>query len=229
MSIKTNNYLTLNVSPSGYGTCCAILVTTLFLISSGCALKTGKDIIYHSLDYPPPDQEFKAPIPHTLMVYSFLLAPDVESDSILISRPKGSEKTVRLHRWKDNPADLVTDILLRDLRASGLFQKTVDQLSNVRYRYALEGTLRDMHGVIKDGRASAVVELDVVLTDFEAPRALEKDLLKKSYKVEIPSKNSSAESMLAAFNEGIREISERLRADIHATLEKKGDAAGRNK
>lgn len=197
-----------------------------FFISSGCALKTGKTAIYHTLDYPPPDKEFKTPIPHTLMVYRFLLAPDVESDSILMSRQTGAEKSVRLHRWQDNPADLVTDILLRDLQTSGLFQKTVDQLSDVRYRYALEGTLRDLHGVINNGRASAVVELEVVFTDFEYPRAAEKDLLKKTYKVEIPSKDTSAESILAAFNEGVKEISALLRADIHTVLEKKGAAAG---
>ena len=138
----------------------------LFFIASGCALKTGKAIIYHTLDYPPPDKEFQTPIPHTLMVYRFLLAPDLRSNSILISRPKGADKSVRLHRWQDNPADIVTDILLRDLQASGLFQKTVDQLSNLRYRYALEGTLRDMHGLIKDGQASALVELEVVFTRF---------------------------------------------------------------
>ncbi len=201
----------------------------LFFISSGCALKTGKNVIYHTLDYPPPDKEFKTPIPHTLMVYRFLLAPDVESDSLLVSRPKGAEKSVRLHRWQDNPADLITDILLRDLQASGLFQKTVDQLSDVRYRYALEGTLRDLHGVIKNGHASAVVELEVVFTDFEYPRAAEKDLLKKTYKAEIPSKDASAESILEAFNQGVREISALLRADIDTVLEKRGVAAGADK
>jgi len=229
LKIKTNNYLTLSVSASGYGSYWTILVMAFFFISSGCALKTGKTVIYHTLDYPPPDKEFKTPIPHTLMVYRFLLAPDVESDSLLISRPKGAEKSVRLHRWQDNPADLVTDILLRDLQASGLFQKTVDQLSDVRYRYALEGTLRDLHGVIKNGHTSAVVALEVVFTDFEAPRATEKDLLKKTYKVEIPSKNASAESILAAFNAGVKEISGLLRADIHTALEKKTDAAGADK
>lgn len=199
------------------------------VISSGCGLKTGSTVIYHTLDYPPPDREFKTPIPHTLMVYRFLLAPDVESDSILTSQPKGAVKSVRIHRWQENPADMVTDILLRDLEASGLFRKIVDQLSNVRYRYALEGTLRDMHGVIKNGQASAVVELEMVFTDFEAPRALEKDLLKKTYKVEIPSKDASAESILAAFNTGVKEISALLRADIRTVLEKRGDAVAGDK
>ena len=201
----------------------------LFFIAFGCGLKTRDAIIYHTLNYPPPDKEFKTPIPHTLMVYRFLLAPDVESDSILTSQPKGAEKSVRIHRWQENPADIVTDILLRDFEASGLFRKIVDQLSNVRYRYALEGTLRDMHGVIKNGQASAVVELEVVFTDFEAPRAAEKDLLKKTYKVEIPSKDASAESILAAFNTGVKEISALLRADIRTVLEKRADAVGGDK
>ena len=200
---------------------------TLFFIASGCALKTGNAILYHTLNYSRPDKEFQTPIPHTLMVYHFLLAPDVESDSILMSEPKGTEKSVRFHRWQENPADIVTDLLLRDLEASGLFRKTVDQLSNVRYRYALEGTLRDMHGIIKDGQASAVVELEVVFTDFDAPRPAQKDLLKKTYRVEIPSKDASAESFLAAFNAGVKEISALLRADIRAAVDKRADVEGR--
>jgi ABC-type uncharacterized transport system auxiliary subunit len=223
LNIKVDNYLTLSVSFSGYGSCCTILGMTLFFIVSGCALKTGNAILYHTLNYSPPNKEFQTPIPHTLMIYHFLLAPDVESDSILMSEPKATDKSVRFHRWQENPADIVTDLLLRDLEASGLFRKTVDQLSNVRYRYALEGTLRDMHGIIKDGQASAVVELEVVFTDFNAIRPAQKDLLKKTYRVEIPSKDASAESFLAAFNAGVKEISAILRADIRAAVDKRAD------
>ena len=219
--------MTLSFSSSGAGSYCTILVVALFFISSGCSLKTGNTVIYHTLNYPPPEKEFKAPIPHTLMVYRFLLAPDVESDSILTSQPKGSEKSVRIHRWQENPADIITDTLSRDLEESGLFRKIVDQLSNIRYRYSLEGTLRDLHAVIKDGQTSAVVELEVVFTDFDAPRPAQKDLLKKTYKVEIPSKDGSAESVLAAFNAGVKEISGLLRADIRTAIDKGADAEGR--
>jgi ABC-type uncharacterized transport system auxiliary subunit len=226
LNIKIHNYLALSISSSSYGSYCAILGVTLFLVVCGCALKTGNAIIYHTLDYPPPDKEFQTPIPHTLMVYRFLLAPDVESDSILMSEPKGTEKSVRFHRWQENPADIVTDFLFRDLEASGLFRKTVDQVSNVRYRYALEGTLKGMHGIIKDGQASALLELEVVFTDFDAPRPAQKDLVKKTYKVEIPSKDASAESFLAAFNAGVKEISALLRADIRSAVDKRADADG---
>ncbi len=226
MNIKINNYMILSLSSFGNDRCRTILVVTFFLIVSACSLKTGNTINYHTLDYPPPDREFKNPIPHTLMVYRFLLAPDVESDSILTSQAEGDEKSVRLHRWQENPADIVTDFLFRDLEASCIFRQIVDQLSNVRYRYALEGTLRNIHGIIKDGHPSALVELEVVLTDFDAPKPAQKDLLRKTYKVEIPSKDTSAESFLAAFNAGVKEISALLRADIRSAVDKRADAEG---
>ncbi len=198
----------------------------LFFIASGCGLETRNTIIYHTLNYPPPDKEFKTPIPHTLMVYRFLLAPDVESDSILTSQPKGSEKSSPDSSLAGKSRGYYYGYCVARLEASGLFRKVVDQLSNVRYRYALEGTLRDIHGVIKDGQASAVVELEVVFTDFDAPRPAQKDLLKKTYKVEIPSKDASAESFLAAFNAGVKEISAVLRADIRTAVDKRADAEG---
>ncbi len=223
MKIKLNDSLTLNLSDFGYGACCTILTILFFLNLSACGLKTGNPVIYHTLEYPPPDKEVKTPVPYTLMVYHFLLAPEVESDSILTSPSKKTEKSVQIHRWQENPADIITDILLRDLEASGIFRNVVDQLSNVRYRYSLEGTLREMHGVIKNGSASAVIELEVTFTDFEASRPMEKDLLKKTYKMDILSKDSSAESILAAFSTGVREISELLRTDIRTVLGKRGD------
>ena len=74
------------------------------------------------------------------------------------------------------------------------------------------------------------MELEVVFTDFDAPRAAQKDLLKKTYKVEIPSKDASAESILAAFNAGVKEISGLLRADIRTAVDKRADAeSGFNK
>jgi ABC-type uncharacterized transport system auxiliary subunit len=217
-----NDQLGLSVYSLWHNGHCAVLVLGFFIVASGCGLKTRDAIIYHSLNVPPPDKEFKTPIPQTLMIYRFSLAPAVESDSIPISQSKGAWKSVQLHRWQENPADLVTDVILRDFDASGLFQKTIDQLSNLRYRYALEGTVLNMHGVIKNGQASALIELEAVFTDFEAPRRAVKELLRKTYKVEIPSRGTSPEAILSAFSLGVAKLSALLRADISSVLEKSG-------
>ncbi len=99
----------------------------------------------------------------------------------------------------------------------------MDRLSHARYWYALEGTIHQLHGLMKGGKAFGCAEVEVTLTDFEAPRGIRKDLSRKSYKVEIPSRDASPEAMLEAFNLGIREISRRLRGDIMYVLARTGE------
>ncbi len=118
---------------------------------------------------------------------------------------------------------MITDLILRDLEQSGPFENVVDQLSHARYRYALEGTIRQLHGLMKGDKAFGCAEIEVTLTDFKAPRGMRKDFLRKSYRVEIPSRDASPEAMLEAFNLGIREISRRLRSDIMSVLAKTGE------
>jgi ABC-type uncharacterized transport system auxiliary subunit len=109
------------------------------------------------------------------------------------------------------------------LTESGPFEKVVGQVSYERYRYALEGTILRFHGLMKTGKAFANIEIEVNLTDFEAPRGIKKDLLRKSYKVEIPSRDATPEAMLEAFNLGLKEISRGLRSDIMSVLTKTGE------
>ena len=87
-------------------------------------------IAYHAFDYPAPAKETNPPIPGTLMVYRFLTAPSVDIDTLVISQSSGAEKSARLHHWEDNPADMITELVVRDLDSSGLFEKTVDQMSS---------------------------------------------------------------------------------------------------
>lgn len=195
----------------------------LFVLTWGCSLRHREAVIYHAFDYPAPSRESKAPpIPQTLMIYRFLLDPSVESDAMRTAPAKFCETSRLVHRWQENPADMITDLFLRDMEHSGMFDKVVGQLSNVRYRYALEGTIRQLQGLTRTDTAIALVDMEVTFTDFEAPWGTKRDLFKKPYRVEVPSKDSSAEAMLDAFNQGIREISKHLRGDIKSALARTG-------
>ncbi len=172
-------------------------------------------------DYPTPAKENKPPIPGTLMVYRFIPASSVDINSLVVTRSSGSKQSVMLHRWEENPADMITDLVVRDLENFELFEKTVDQLSTVRYRYALEATIRKLQGNITDGKASALLEVEATLTDFEAPAGGEKTLLKKDYKIEIPSQDTSSNSIIKALDLAVKKLSEDLRADIRVAVEPK--------
>jgi ABC-type uncharacterized transport system auxiliary subunit len=150
------------------------------------------------------------------MVLRFLPTSSVDIDSLVISQSSKTEKSA-LHHWDENPAAMITELLVRDLDSSGLFEKTVDQLSSARYSYALEGTIRDLQGIIQDGKGKAVIEVEATLT----PVGRDKNLLKKLYKIEVPLPDTTPNSIIKGLDLGVKELSEGLRKDIRAALEPK--------
>jgi ABC-type uncharacterized transport system auxiliary subunit len=152
------------------------------------------------------------------MVYRFLLDRSVPIHSLVISESKGGPPSATTYLWEENPADMITDLVVRDLQSSQLFERAVDQLSTVRYRYSLEGTIRNLQGVTKDGKASAMLEVDATLTDFEAPAGSPKNLMRKNYAIETPSVDSKPESIMKALNTAVKDLSEQLRNDIRSAL-----------
>jgi ABC-type uncharacterized transport system auxiliary subunit len=201
---------------------CGAVALGLFVLAWGCSVRSREAIIYHALDYPSPGRELKAPIPQTLMIYRFLVDEAVDSDAIMLALRDDAKSPRRIHRWQENLADMITGLFLRDLEQSGMFEKVVDQLSNARYRYALEGTIRQLQVLRRTDKTFSLVEVEASFTDFAAPHGIKKDLLKKSYKVETPSRDASPEAVLEAFGIGIKDISGRLREDIRSALARPG-------
>ncbi|MEI8181472.1 MAG: ABC-type transport auxiliary lipoprotein family protein [Desulfomonile sp.] len=199
-----------------------VLVTSLIFLLWSCAISSRDAVVYHALEYPSPSRtkEPQSPISETLMIYKFLLSPSVESDSLVISESKGQDQLVRLHRWQENPADMVTDLILRDFQESGFFGTTVDQLSNTRYRYALEGTITNLRGILRDNKAVALIEVDATLTDFDPPAGAKKNIMTRRYSIEAPSSKSDPASIVRALNLALKDLSERLRNDVGEVLSK---------
>jgi ABC-type uncharacterized transport system auxiliary subunit len=193
----------------------------IVLLFAACALTTKDVVMYHSFNYPTPPKETGPSVPETVMVYNFLLDSSVEMHALEISYSKGGEKSIVRHRWQENPADMITELVLRDLANSGLFEKAVDQLNTARYRYAVEGVIRNLQGLVQNGKASAVFEVEATLIDFDAPVGKDKNLFRKTYKTETPSTDDKPESVVAALNQGIKDFSSQLRNDIRQVLTRK--------
>lgn len=184
----------------------------------GCAVRSRDVVSYHSFNYPVPLKDSPAPIPGTLMVYRFLLAPAVDTEFLVVSPSKGQAQSVPYHRWDENPADMITDLIERDLAGEGLFERTVGQFSSVRYRYALEGKILELRGVTGDGKPRAVIEVETALIDFGAPLGAQKRVMERRYRIEVPCKDSSPNEIVDGLNRAVRRVSVRIREDIRSTL-----------
>ena len=158
------------------------------------------------------------------MVYRFLLENSIDLHNLVIVSSDGVEEKVTLQRWEFDPSDMVTELIQRDIEASGLFEKTVDQWSSARYRYALEGKIQKLEGISKEGKTMAVVEAEATLMDFDSPVGAKKNIMRKEYTIQVPSVDSNPMSIVRAINLAVRKLSEKIRADIVAALVTEGES-----
>lgn len=156
------------------------------------------------------------------MIYKFYMTPSDETYGLVVSGIDEASDYNEYQKWKEKPDEMITDLIRRDLVASGLFRKAVGQSSNIRYRYALEGQIWELNIRMEDGAAVAHLKMDITLIDFEAPLDQDRNIFKKKYKVTEKCKDTKPESLVKGLNEAVEKFSERLRADIRKTLGRDG-------
>ena len=130
-------------------------------ILSGCgATRPSK---YYQLTAPSDKVAGAEPalFPVTLLVGRITTSLLYRDDHIVYTSSSRAMGTYEYQRWAEPPSEMITDILLRELRASGRYLQIYSLGSNVRGDYLLRGHLYDFREI--DGK----VLLARVAFDFE--------------------------------------------------------------
>jgi len=88
-----------------------------------------------------------APYRVTLLVGPITASHLFRDDQIVYRSTGQAVGTYEYHRWAEPPPEMIEDILLQELRASGRFQHVYAESSDVRGRYLLRGRLYDFSEV----------------------------------------------------------------------------------
>jgi ABC-type uncharacterized transport system auxiliary subunit len=102
-----------------------------------------------------------APYPVTLLLGRMATSNLYRDDHIVYTSSSRAMGTYEYQRWAEPPPEMITEILLRELRASGRYRQIYSLGSNVRGDYLLRGHLYDFREI--DGK----VLLARVAFDFE--------------------------------------------------------------
>ncbi len=197
-----------------------ICLSMATITSYGCGLWNKDAIVFHAINYPVPEKTAELTIPETIMVYRFLMDSSVDTHNLVISDQNSKTKVVSNYAWPSDPSAMLTELVIRDLETSGVFQKAVDQTSNVPYRYALEGTIKKFQGIVNNSKGSGLLEAEIRLIDFEPSTAGQNQLMKKDYALEVRSDDTSSKSLVKALDKGARELSQQLRNDIRKAIKR---------
>lgn len=137
--------------------------------AAGCgAARPSK---YYQLSVPPepPAGTDPAPLPVTLLIGHLTSPPLYREDQIVYSSAGESMGMYEYHRWAEPPTEMIQEVLLRQLRASGRFRGVYMLRSNMRGDYVLHGHLYDFKGV--EG-SSARFTMDLELRDLKTGTSL---------------------------------------------------------
>ena len=94
-----------------------------------------------------------APYPVTLLLGPVATSELYRDDHIVYTSSGEAMGTYEYQRWAEPPAEMITDTLLRELRASGRYLQIYSLRSNVRGDYVLRGHLYDFREI--DGKVLA--------------------------------------------------------------------------
>lgn len=176
------------------------------------------------LEYPPPALQ-KTPVPDSLRVELFA-APQYLRSTNMLYQPRPYEiKAYAYHRWQVEPAAMVTDLLVRDLRESGLFQGIFSYSQGGTARYRVEGAVQEFAEVDDPGGWLAVVAVSVTLLDLTQADLTRRVILSRNYRETELMEDRTPTGLAAAMSRAWARLSSRIIADLHEAARR---ASGRN-
>jgi ABC-type uncharacterized transport system auxiliary subunit len=112
-----------------------------------------------------------APYPVTLLLGRITTSHLYRDDRIVFTSNAEAMGTYEYHRWAEPPSDMISDVLLRELQASGHYQHVYSLRSDVSGDYLLRGRLYDFREI--DGNVLAVrVAFEFELSDSKTGTAV---------------------------------------------------------
>jgi cholesterol transport system auxiliary component len=172
----------------------------------------------YTLEYPPPALAGSSPLEQGLSVERFSVAQDLNSQA-MVYRPLDFQRQVySYHRWRVNPADLCTDYLLRDLRASGLFKAVFSYQAPGAARFRLEGALQEFLEKDEAAGAQAVLSLNLTLLDLNFPDLPRRLVFQRTYEQSAPMPRPGAAELAQAMSQAFAQLSQKAIADVHQAM-----------
>src|SRR6202521_2383183 len=108
-----------------------------------------------------------AAVPVTLLLGALMTSHLYREDRVVYGNGSEQLGTYEYQRWAEPPAEMIQEVLLRELRASGRYRAVHYRRSNMKGDFALRGNLYDFKEV-DGGQMSARVTLELEMRDLKS-------------------------------------------------------------
>jgi ABC-type uncharacterized transport system auxiliary subunit len=198
--------------------CLAIIV--LSFIITGCA-SNGKpqyEVENYILSYPAPSWDKPVKLNTSLKFNRFSIASAYNSANMVFRKDSYSLDSFNYSRWAVNPADMIADSLLRDMRESGFFLAVFSRYETDEGRFVITGGVEEFFLRMGKSDKMAVISISILLKDTRENETGKSILFQKKYIREEPLQESSPRGYCQAASQAMRIISEQITNDIYTAV-----------
>ena len=200
-----------------------ILFIFLFLPVVSCMnfRQPNPDITYYTLEYDSPTFPGKEQLPCIIKLEDFMASPIYNTTSIIYRKNAFERDAYTYYKWSVNPADIVTYLIGRDLKKSGLFKGVL--LPGERNReiaFRLEGIVNEFYELDESKEWSGVLSLSITLTPQGKAKASGMDIFQKTYSVTERCENKNPAALAKALSGAMEKVSRRIIDDIYIYIKK---------
>lgn len=175
-------------------------------------------IEYYTLEYPPPQMETLNLLPHVIRMDRFTVAPPYNTSQIIYRDRSFKRNAYVYYRWQTNPGAIVTTLLYRDIKNSGLFKAVLDPASRFSPPYMIEGTVDEFFEWDTQNEWKAILAVSIVLTEKDKTDIKNRILFQRTYRKAEICRQKRPKAVAEAMSQALSKISEEMIKDVYDCL-----------
>jgi cholesterol transport system auxiliary component len=178
---------------------------------------------FYTLEYEAPAPSHLQPLSAALRVKRFSVAPTYDTNRIIYRERAYGRDAYVYHKWRNNPGQLVSHFLSRDMRETGLFEAVLYHDSRVPASHILEGWVDEFFEWDDEDRREAVLSVSIVLTAFDDMDVGMRNLFQKTYSKREPCEGKTPKALAEAMSHAMQKVSSEITGDIYSFLKQISD------
>lgn len=175
-------------------------------------------IEYYTLEYPPPQIETLNLLPHVIRMDRFTVAPPYNTSQIIYRDRSFKRNAYVYYRWQTNPGAIVTTLLHRDVKHSGLFKAVIDSASQCSPAYRIEGMVDEFFEWDTKNEWKAILAVSVILSEKDKNDVKNRILFQKTYRKAEICRQKKPKAVAQAMSRALSKISEEMIKDVYDSL-----------
>ncbi|HVN96834.1 MAG TPA: ABC-type transport auxiliary lipoprotein family protein [Syntrophorhabdaceae bacterium] len=195
---------------------CLFLIIALSFTGCLGRTKVPYSVDRYTLDYERPVIGGLTSVNEFIRVDRFSVAQSFNSTAMVYKPSQYRFDQYPYGLWIVNPGDLVSDLLIRDLRDCGLFKGVLRYDADEPVRYVLQGSIEDFYEADEAASSHAVLHVSIMIVDKGGKQGHDEPIFQKTYRFEAPLPGRSPGDLAGGLSSAMALFSGGLIKDLNS-------------